>query len=340
MDSVSHIIIGAAIGETLLGKKIGRWGMLLGAIAKSVPDFDLFYTGLGDPRAYMCEHRAHTHSLFIETLYAIPIAWVLVKLFKQKVSFQRMLVFMLACLWGHSLLDWCTNFGTQLLLPFTNENYSLNTLAIVDLLFTLPMLIMILIAIFYKRNEVRRNKLAKATLIYCGVYLGFTFINKAQAENIVQESIAKNNIPVTAHMTNPTMLNNVLWYSVGSNDSSVFIGEFSLLHRQNPITWHSYPRNQHLMKECKSKKDIAILKWFGDPYTIAQTNGDTLNMYAVKFGRTNMLESEMQKTFVFHYKLYQQNNEEMMGMERGNEKNMKLKEGFVDLWERICGRRY
>ncbi len=148
MDSVSHIVIGAAIGETFLGKKIGRWGMLLGAIAKSAPDFDLFYTGLADPRAYMCEHRAHTHSLFIEALYAIPIAWLLVKLFKQKVSFQRMLLFMLACLWGHSLLDWCTNFGTQLLLPFTNENYSLNTLAIVDLLFTLPMLAMVLTAVF------------------------------------------------------------------------------------------------------------------------------------------------------------------------------------------------
>lgn len=340
MDSVSHIVIGAAIGETLLGKKIGRWGMLLGAIAKSVPDFDLFFTGLSDPRAYMCEHRAHTHSLFIEGLYAIPIAWLLVKLFKQKVSFKRMLIFMLACLWGHSLLDWCTNFGTQLLLPFTNENYSLNTLAIIDLLFTIPMLTMVLIAVFHKKNAARRNKLAQASLIYCFVYLALTFVNKAQAETIVQESIAKNNIPVTAHMTNPTMLNNVLWYAVCSNDSTVFIGELSLLHRQHPIKWHSYPRNQHLMQQSKSKKDVAILKWFGNPYTIAQANGDTLNMYAVKFGRTNMQESELQKTFVFHYKLYQKNSQETMGMEQANKNNMDMKKNFVDLWERILGRRY
>jgi inner membrane protein len=340
MDSLSHIVIGAAIGETLLGKKIGRWGMLLGAIAKSAPDFDLFYTGLSDPRAYMCEHRAYTHSLFIEALYAIPIAWLLVKLFKDKVSFGRMLVFMLACLWGHSLLDWCTNFGTQLLLPFTNENYSLNTLAIVDLLFTLPILTMILIAVFHKKNEGRRSKLAKSALIYCAVYLGFTFINKIQAEQIVQESIVKNNIPATAHMTNPTMLNNVLWYAVGSNDSTVFIGEFSLLHRNNPITWHSYARNLQLMEQCKSKKDVAILQWFSDPYTITQANGDTLNVYGVKFGRTNMQETELEKTFVFHYKLYQKNGEEMMGMKQADRENTNFKESFVDLWERICGRRY
>ena len=340
MDSLSHIVIGAAIGETLLGKKIGRWGMLLGAIAKSAPDFDLFYTGLNDPRAYMCDHRAHTHSLIIEALYAIPIAWLLVKLFKQKVSFTRMFVFILTCLWGHSLLDWCTNFGTQLLLPFTNENYSLNTLAIVDLLFTLPMLILVLIAVFHRKNTVRRNKLAMASLIYCFVYLGFTFLNKSRAESIAQESIAKNNIPATAHMTNPTMLNNILWYSIASNYSTLFVGEFSLLHSENPITWHSYPRNQHLMQLSKSKKDVEILRWFGDPYTIAQANGDTLNMYAVKFGRTNMNENEMQNSFVFHYKLYQKEGKEVMGMEQPNGKNANLKEGFVDLWERICGRRY
>ncbi len=251
-----------------------------------------------------------------------------------------MFLFMLACLWGHSLLDWCTNFGTQLLLPFTNENYSLNTLAIVDLLFTLPMLTMILIAVFNGKNITRRNKLAKASLIYCFVYLGFTFFNKGLAEKVAQESILKNELPITDHITNPTMLNNILWYSVGSNDSTVFIGEFSLLHRENPITWHSYPRNQHLMQECKSKQDIEILKWFGDPYTIAETNGDTLDVYAVKYGRTNMQESELKKTFVFHYKLYQKDGKEIMGMERANEKNMNMKEGFVDLWERIVGRRY
>jgi len=52
-----------------------------------------------------------------------------------------------------------------------------------------------------------------------------------------------------------------------------------------------------------------------------------------------MQETELQKTFVFHYKLYQNKDIEMMGMEQANEKNMNFKESFNDLWERICGRR-
>jgi inner membrane protein len=202
------------------------------------------------------------------------------------------------------------------------------------------MLILVVIAVFYKNNSMRRHKLASAALLYGGVYLGLTFINKAQAESLVKESMAVNKIPATAHITNPTMLNNVLWYAVASNDSTVYIGEFSLLNKKNPITWHNYPRHQHLMQQSKSKNDVEILRWFSDPYTIAQTNGDTLNMYAVKFGRTNMQETELKKTFVFHYKLYQKNGQEVMGMEEANEKNTNLKESFTDLWERICGRRW
>jgi hypothetical protein len=94
------------------------------------------------------------------------------------------------------------------------------------------------------------------------------------------------------------------------------------------------------MQHSKSKKDVEVLRWFSDPYTLAQTNGDTLNMYAVKFGRTNMQETELEKTFIFHYKLYQNSGKEVMGMQQANQSNTNFKAGFIDLWERICGRRY
>jgi inner membrane protein len=337
LDSVSHIVIGAAIGEVIVGKKIGRWALLIGAIAKSIPDFDLFYTGLKDPRGYMCVHRGHTHSLIWEALYAIPLAYGLSFVFKRKVSFLPFFVLLLACLWGHSLLDWCTNFGTQLLLPFTNANYSLNNLAIVDLLFTLPMLVMILLATFVK--PAFRNKLAKITMLYCGLYLVGTFINKYQAEQIATASITQNKIHATAHITNPTILNNVLWYVLASNDSTVFIGEFSLLHKANSITWHSYARNMPLMDSSKSVADIARLRWHGGPYTIAEANGDTLHVYTVKFGRTNMQETGLEKSFEFYYKVYQQNGVWQLGMKEPNVEKAGFAEALHDLWERICGRR-
>jgi inner membrane protein len=177
-------------------------------------------------------------------------------------------------------------------------------------------------------------------LVYCSIYLGLTFVNKAQANTIAAASIAKNNIPATAHLTNPTILNNVLWYALASNDSTVYVGEFSLLHKNNPITWHSYARNQYLLDSSKSIDDVKRIRWFGNPYTIAQKNGDTLDVYAVKFGRTNMLETELQKSFIFHYTLFPSNNVWQMGMVEPNQDNANFKDGFVDLWERINGRRF
>ena len=202
------------------------------------------------------------------------------------------------------------------------------------------MLVMMLIAVFISKNANKRHRLAKACLVYCTIYLGFTFVNKLQANTIAQQSLVQNNIPATAHITNPTILNNILWYALASNDSTVYIGEFSLLHKATPITWHAYPRNQFLLDASKSKEDVARIRWFGDPYTIARQNGDTLDVYAVKFGRTNMLETDLKKTFIFHYTLFEHNNLWQMGMVEPTQDNADFKEGFVDLWARITGTRH
>jgi inner membrane protein len=178
LDSLTHIVLGAAIGDLILGKQLGRKAMFVGALAKTIPDFDIFYTGLEDPFKYMCHHRGHTHSLLWETLYAFPIAYLFYRLFSKKVSFKRWAWLFLACLWGHSLLDVCTNFGTQIFLPITNHAYSSNNLAIVDIFFTLPMLSLLIIAIFMKNQSKARTKFSAGVLIYCLIYLGYTFGNK------------------------------------------------------------------------------------------------------------------------------------------------------------------
>ena len=42
MDSLTQIVLGAAVGEAVLGKKIGSRAMLWGAIAGTIPDLDVF----------------------------------------------------------------------------------------------------------------------------------------------------------------------------------------------------------------------------------------------------------------------------------------------------------
>lgn len=337
MDSITHIILGAAIGDTLLGKKIGRKAAAIGALAKTLPDFDLFYTGLNDARLYMCHHRGHTHSLLWQFIFAFPIAYLFYLLFKKRIAYRDWFVLFLVCLWGHSLLDTCTNYGTRLFLPLTNHAYSWNNLSIVDLVYTLPMLFLLLAGLIAANQSKWRLILIRSLLVYCGIYLAYSSLNKVNANAIVQKSLQENNISFTKFMSNPTILNNILWYGQAVNDSNLYIGEFSFLHPTKPIQWFTYPRNMHLLETHPDSRDIKTLQWFSNGYILAENDGDTLNVYCTKFGRTNMKESKLEKTMIFHYKLYLENGKWQMGMEEPNNENANMKQGFVDLWQRIHG---
>ena len=49
MDSLTQIVLGAAVGEAVLGKKVGNKAMFYGAIAGTVPDLDLSLIHISEP---------------------------------------------------------------------------------------------------------------------------------------------------------------------------------------------------------------------------------------------------------------------------------------------------
>lgn len=337
MDSVSHILIGAAIGEVSLGKKIGRWGLLVGAIAKTFPDFDLFYTGLNDPKLYLCHHRGHTHSLFWETLYAIPLAYLCFLLFRKKVSFKHMLITWLTCLYGHSLLDWFTNYGTRLLLPFTNESFALNTIAIIDIVFTVPMLIATIWSLFYSNKTNTRLKLNKFVLGYCITYLVLISFNKMYINYTFKHSLEFAEIPHTKFMTNPTIFNNILWYANAVNDDTLYVAEYGLLDPNKKISWRAIPRQMQLSQKHASQENVKLLNWFSRNYSVCRQSGDTLKYYCVKFGQNDFTSNILDETYAFHYTIYPESGVWKFGMTEPTRTNANFKAAFQALWERMLG---
>lgn len=74
MDSLTQIVLGAAVGELAQGRKIGNRAMIWGAIAGTIPDLDVFIGKLySDPVDELAFHRGITHSFF----FAICISFVL-----------------------------------------------------------------------------------------------------------------------------------------------------------------------------------------------------------------------------------------------------------------------
>jgi inner membrane protein len=57
MDSLTQIVLGASVGEAVLGRKIGNKAMLYGAIAGTIPDLDVLSSYFTDTVTALEFHR-------------------------------------------------------------------------------------------------------------------------------------------------------------------------------------------------------------------------------------------------------------------------------------------
>lgn len=76
MDSLTQIVLGAACGEVVAGKKIGNRAMLWGAVGGTIPDLDVFASFFMDEIGSTSFHRGFMHSF----LFAALAPWLLAKL--------------------------------------------------------------------------------------------------------------------------------------------------------------------------------------------------------------------------------------------------------------------
>jgi inner membrane protein len=76
MDSLTQIVLGAAVGEVCLGKKIGNRAMFWGGVAGTIPDLDVFALFWLSPLDSLVIHRGYSHSLVFAVLFSFLIAYL------------------------------------------------------------------------------------------------------------------------------------------------------------------------------------------------------------------------------------------------------------------------
>ena len=85
MDSLTQIVLGAAVGEAALGKKIGNRAMLYGAIAGTIPDLDVISQYFVDTVTALEWHRGFTHSILFSVVFGLFFGW-LVSVWEKRAS--------------------------------------------------------------------------------------------------------------------------------------------------------------------------------------------------------------------------------------------------------------
>ena len=245
MDSVSQIALGAAVGVATMGRRTAPWkAALWGAVAGTLPDLDVLIDH-GDAIRNMVLHRAETHAPFWLTLFSLPFAAAVARLHREWDRWRRWWLAMWLALVTHPLLDGMTVYGTQLLLPFTNQPYGVGSVFIIDPLYTLPLLAGTIWALRSNGRGLagRRGQTANiAGLVLSTAYLGWGVWAQTQVEGIARQALAAQGIAAERVLITPTAFNSVLWRVVVIEGGHYHEGFRSLLDKGAAMHFDRFER--------------------------------------------------------------------------------------------------
>ncbi|MEN9535297.1 MAG: hypothetical protein RIR37_570, partial [Verrucomicrobiota bacterium] len=221
MDSITQAVLGAAVGECFLGKKLGNRALAWGALFGTLPDLDIIISPFLDTAAKLWWHRGPSHSLKL---------WR-----REKVSRARAAWFIFAAWSTHVLIDCFTVYGTLVFWPFSEARIGFNHLFIVDPLFTLPMLIALVRLAFLrtKKQIPQRARINASGLGIASAYALLSIGMKFVASNGFDADLARRDAKVIRRMEAPTPFNILLWRSVADCGDSLWIGFRSVFESKN-----------------------------------------------------------------------------------------------------------
>ncbi|WP_323787761.1 metal-dependent hydrolase [Psychroserpens sp.] len=312
MDSLTQIVLGAACGEAILGRKIGNKALLFGAIGGTIPDLDVFVGGLlyNNEIDAMLFHRGFMHSIFFAVFAAFLFGWLVHKLYNsgKRIDSTTQKDWISLFFWSlltHPILDCFTPYGTQLFSPISDYRVALNNIAVADPIYTVPFLLSMIILMFFKRQTNTRRIWLKIGIGISSAYLIFTLGNKLYIDSVFKSSMAAENISFYRFSTQPSILNNILWYGIAETDSHYHVAFYSLMDTSNKFSeWKKLPKTRDLKKDDYS--DIKDLAWFSNDYYSVDKleDGD----YLYKDLRYPLVKTRKGYRAVFNLKLFKTEN--------------------------------
>lgn len=330
MDSLTQIVLGAAVGEAVLGKKIGNRAMLLGAIAGTIPDFDVAAGFFTDTVSALEIHRGFTHSIVFAVFVGLLFAWMLA-LWDKRATLKEWWLFWFLTFVTHPLLDAHTTWGTQLFWPFETR-LAYKNIFVIDPLYTVPFMIFLILAMLQKRGSIKRRKFNNLGLIISSAYMVITIVLKGITYQTFKNELAEQNIDYLVLQNKPSPFNTILWTANVETEDSFLIGNRSFFDTK-PVDFHSHPKNHaalgNLVEEDKIQRLIKIVEGW---YTISERDGQLL-FNDLRFGLMSVDPNS--DKYAFSYMLTKVDGELVITEEpkdRGDAKKL-----LADLWKRIGG---
>ena len=186
---------------------------------------------------------------------------------------------------------------------------------------------------FFKRQNRKRKLWLKLGIGISSVYMLFTIFNKLYIDRVFKSSLADKEISYNRFSTQPSILNNILWYGIAETKEHYHVGYYSLFDTSSQFTdWQTIPKKRDLTKD--DHIDINDLAWFSNDYYNVERFGD--NDYLYKDLRYPLIETREGYKAVFNLKLYKTDNR--LDMKPFAPEIGDFKFTMSALWERVKGK--
>ena len=267
MDPISQGTVGAAFAQSTANKKnILRIG-IIGFLAGLAPDLDVLIRSTDDPILFLEYHRQFSHSLFFIPFGSLIVALLIFLLVKGSMGFKTVYLASFLGYATHGLLDACTSYGTQLFWPFSNERVTWNNISIVDPIFTIPVIILVAIAITKKRRIF--SFFAIGWIVF---YLSLGFVQYERALSAAMQLADSRGHNAQRLTLKPSFGNLILWKSIYQHEETFYV---DAIRTAQSLSWclgesiSIFDYQYHLPdldKDSQQAKDIERFRWFSQDY--------------------------------------------------------------------------
>ena len=316
MDSLTHIALGACMGEAFAGRTLGKKAMLWGALAQSIPDIDFLAAFWMNTPDSLLAHRGFTHS-FLFCLLITPLFALVAERWHRphNISLRKWMLFFGGVIFIHVFIDAFNNYGVGWLEPFSHQRISFNAIYVADPFFSIWPGIACLGLVALRRRAAQRRKWWRIGLGVSALYLMYCLINKEMIDNSVKDILRKQQVSYTNYFTTPAPFQNWLWFVVAGNDSGYHVGFRSVFDSKKEIHFEYFRRNDSLLGSVNNPEELQKLIRFSQQFYTIEKWGDTLVFNDLRFGQVIGWQNPKEK-FVFHYYLDERYDNRMV-VQRG-----------------------
>ena len=267
MDPVSQGAVGAAFAQSAAKKENIILIGFIGFLAGLAPDLDVLIRSEDDPILFLEYHRQFSHSLFFIPIGSFFVALFIFPFVRGLMSLSMVYIASFLGYATHGLLDACTSYGTQLFWPFSDQRVTWNNISIVDPIFTVPIVILLAIAI-----TKRKRIFSFIAIGWITFYLSLGFIQYERTLSAAMDLANSRGHNAERMTLKPSFGNLILWKSIYQHEETYYVDAIRTVHSS---TWclgesiEMFDYQYHLPsldKDSQQAKDIERFRWFSQDY--------------------------------------------------------------------------